>query len=235
MIEARDISVRIGEIEILHGIDLDVPKGSVVTVVGANGAGKTTLLRVLSRLAPLTEGTIRFDGEVIDRMEPHKLAQRGLVHVPQGRQIIPSLSVEDNLLIGANRIPGLEDAEKARLLEQEYARFPVLKERRAIPGGSLSGGEQQMLAVSRALMMKPKLLMLDEPSLGLAPQIVRAILDALRDLSRDGMTVLLVEQAAFTALKIADVGYVLQNGRAVLSGPTQDLLKDSRLIERYLG
>jgi branched-chain amino acid transport system ATP-binding protein len=235
MIEARGVSVRIGEIEILHGIDLDVPRGSIATVVGANGAGKTTLLRVLSRLLPLRAGTIRFDGQAIDAVPPHRLAQQGLVQVPQGRQIIPGLSVEDNLLIGARRVPDLDEAETARLLEGEYERFPVLRERRVVAGGSLSGGEQQMLALSRALMMRPKLLMLDEPSLGLAPQIVRAILSALQDLSRAGMTVLLVEQAAFTALKIADLGYVLQNGRVVLSGSSADLLKDQRLIERYLG
>ena len=235
MIEARDVSVRIGEIEILHGVDLDVPSGSIVTVVGANGAGKTTLLRVLSRLLPLRSGSIRFDGQTVDATPPHRLAQQGLVQVPQGRQIIPGLSVEDNLLIGARRVPDLDDAETARLLKQEYERFPVLRQRRGVAGGSLSGGEQQMLALSRALMMRPKLLMLDEPSLGLAPQIVRAILQALQDLSRAGMTVLLVEQAAFTALKIATYGYVLQNGRVVLSGPTADLLKDRRLVERYLG
>jgi branched-chain amino acid transport system ATP-binding protein len=235
MIEARGVAVRIGEIEALHGVDLDVDAGKIVTVVGANGAGKTTLLRTLSRLVPLKSGSIRFDGQDIGRVPPHEVARMGLVHVPQGRQIIPGLSVEENLLLGARRVKHVSEAEIPELLDREYQRFPVLRERRRIPGSSLSGGEQQMLAVSRALMMKPKLLMLDEPSLGLAPQIVSMILSGLRTLSAGGIAVLLVEQAAFLALKIADFGYVLQRGRVVVAGPTDELMRDAQLIERYLG
>jgi branched-chain amino acid transport system ATP-binding protein len=235
MIEARGLVVGIGSNEILHGVNVNVPKGQITAVVGANGAGKTTLLRTLSRLLPLRRGAIIFDTQSIDHVEPHKIAQRGLVHVPQGRMIIPGLTVEENLRIGANRIPGLTPPEIGQMLECEYERFPVLKSRRMVLGTSLSGGEQQMLAVSRALMMKPKLIMLDEPSLGLAPQIVSAIFRTLRELATSGTTVLLVEQAAIAALRLADVGYVLQNGAVVLSGTSASLLGDPQLIERYLG
>jgi branched-chain amino acid transport system ATP-binding protein len=235
MIEARDLVVGIGSNEILHGLDIHVPKGQITALVGANGAGKTTLLRTLSRLLPLRRGSILFDDQSINDVEPHKIAQRGLVHVPQGRMIIPGLTVEENLRIGANRVPELKPPEIDQLLHREYERFPVLKSRRTVLGTSLSGGEQQMLALSRALMMKPKLIMLDEPSLGLAPQIVSAIFRALRGLAASGTTILLVEQAALAALKLADVGYVLQNGGVVLSGSSASLLADPQLIERYLG
>lgn len=235
MIKARGVVVGIGSNEILHGVDVNVPRGQITAVVGANGAGKTTLLRTLSRLLPLRRGSIIFDEQSIDHVEPHKIAQQGLVHVPQGRMIIPGLTVEENLRIGANRVPDLRPPEIEQMLECEYERFPVLKSRRTVLGTSLSGGEQQMLAVSRALMMKPKLIMLDEPSLGLAPQIVSAIFKALRELAGSGTTILLVEQAAIAALKLADVGYVLQNGAVVLSGTSASLLADPKLIERYLG
>ncbi len=235
MIEARGLVVGIGSNEILHGVDVSVPKGQITAVVGANGAGKTTLLRPLSRLLPLRRGSIMFDNRSIDDVEPHKIAQQGLVHVPQGRMIIPGLTVEENLRIGANRIPDLKPPQIEQMLEGEYERFPVLKSRRMVLGTSLSGGEQQMLAVSRALMMKPKLIMLDEPSLGLAPQIVSVIFRALRELAASGTTVLLVEQAAIAALRLADVGYVLQNGAVVLSGTSASLLANPQLIERYLG
>jgi branched-chain amino acid transport system ATP-binding protein len=235
MIEARGLVVGIGSNEILHGVNINVPKGQITAVVGANGAGKTTLLRTLSRLLPLRRGSIMFDNRSIDDVEPHKIAQQGLVHVPQGRMIIPGLTVEENLRIGANRIPDLKPPQIEQMLEGEYERFPVLKSRRMVLGTSLSGGEQQMLAVSRALMMRPKLIMLDEPSLGLAPQIVSGIFKALRGLAVSGTTVLLVEQAAIAALRLADVGYVLQNGAVVLSGSSASLLDDPQLIERYLG
>ena len=235
MIVARGLVVGIGSNEILHGVDVSVPKGQITAVVGANGAGKTTLLRTLSRLLPLRRGSIMFDNRSIDDVEPHKVAQQGLVHVPQGRMIIPGLTVEENLRIGANRVPDLKPPQIEQMLEGEYERFPVLKSRRMVLGTSLSGGEQQMLAVSRALMMRPKLIMLDEPSLGLAPQIVSGIFKALGRLAASGTTVLLVEQAAIAALRLADVGYVLQNGAVVLSGSSASLLDDPQLIERYLG
>ena len=235
MIRVERLSCAIGPVRILHDIDLEAAAGSLVAVVGANGAGKTSLLRAISRLLPISGGDILFEGRSIRAVKPYRLARQGVVHVPQGRQIIPSLTVEDNLRLGADRIPSLNPENILRNLEREYARFPILRERRETPGGSLSGGEQQMLAVSRALMMGPKVLMLDEPSLGLAPRVVRAILAALRRLTSEGVSVILVEQAAFAALEIADRGYVLKNGRIVLSGPAADLLKDQALIQGYLG
>lgn len=235
LLEVRGLEVTLGGVEILRGVDLDVREGSLVSVVGANGAGKTTLLRALSRLVPASRGEIRFGGRSLAGEEAFRVTRAGLVHVPQGRQIIPTLSVEDNLRIGVGSLPGLDEAEIRRRLDVEFERFPVLRERRGIPGGALSGGEQQMLAVSRALAMQPRLLLLDEPSLGLAPQIVSAIFATLRTLTAAGVTVLLVEQAAITALRIADFGYVLQNGRIVLSGAPRELLEDRALVSRYLG
>ena len=235
LLSIQGLEVGFGGVRVLHGIDIDIAAGALVAIVGANGAGKTTLLRALSRLLPLQAGRIRFDGRDLGGVTPHHVTRMGLVHVPQGRQIIPTLSVEDNLLIGVGSLPGLSRAEIESRLEGEFARFPVLRDRRKIPGGSLSGGEQQMLAVSRALMMRPRVLMLDEPSLGLAPQIITGIFAALRALAASGVTVLLVEQVAFAALKIADHGYVLQNGRIVMSGPPAELLQDPALINRYLG
>ena len=235
LLTIKGLEVGFGGVTVLHGIDLEIAAGSLVAIVGANGAGKTTLLRALSRLLPLRAGSIRFDGQELAGVAPHRVTRMGLVHVPQGWQIIPTLSVEENLLIGAGSLPGLGRAELDSRLAGEYDRFPVLRERRRISGGSLSGGEQQMLAVSRALMMRPRVLMLDEPSLGLAPQIITGIFGALRALAASGVTVLLVEQVAFAALKIADHGYVLQTGRIAMSGPPSELLKDPELVSRYLG
>ena len=235
LLETRGLEVTLGGVQILRGIDLDIRQGTLVSIVGANGAGKTTLLRTLSRLVPAAHGEIIFDGQNLIAQDAFRVTRSGLVHVPQGRQIIPTLSVEDNLRIGAGSLPGMDEAEMQRRLAVEFERFPVLRERRRIAGGALSGGEQQMLAVSRALMMKPRLLLLDEPSLGLAPQIVSTIFSTLRTLTAAGVTVLLVEQAAIMALRIADFGYVLQNGRIVLEGLPTDLLKDQALVSRYLG
>jgi branched-chain amino acid transport system ATP-binding protein len=234
MIKVENLKTSIGSVEILHDISLDVPAGKLVCVIGANGAGKTTLLRSISNVLPAKAGEIVFDGQSVRGVAPHTLARRGLVQVPQGRQIIPNLSVLDNLTIGASRIAGLGEAEIAESLEREFNRFPVLRERQTIPGGSLSGGEQQMLALSRALMMRPKVLMLDEPSLGLAPQIVKSILQSLRSLANDGLAVLLIEQLAFLALDIADDAHVLQRGRLVMSGPAAELRHDRSVIESYL-
>lgn len=235
ILQVNGLEVALGGVEVLRGIDLDVQAGFLVSIVGANGAGKTTLLRAISRLVPLRAGAILFHGRDIGSTEPHLVTRAGLVHVPQGRQIIPTLSVEDNLKIGAGSLPGVGADELESRLSAEFDRFPVLRERRRVSGGALSGGEQQMLAVSRALMMKPRVLLLDEPSLGLAPQIVTAIFAALRGLADSGVTVLLVEQAAIMALRIADFGYVLQNGRIAMSGRPSELLADSALVSRYLG
>jgi len=233
MIELQQVCVRIGAQEVLKDINFKLGSGELLAVIGANGAGKTTLLRAISGLIALSTGKIHFDGRSITGMAAHTLARRGLVHVPQGRQIVPALSVEDNLKIGAVQA-GLSREEVDRRIALEYERFPVLKARKAISGASLSGGEQQMLALSRALMMSPRVLLLDEPSLGLAPQIVLMILNCLRALASEGMTVLLVEQAAFLALEIADRGIVLRNGEFVLHDQAKLLRKNKRLLESYL-
>ena len=234
MIELRGVSAGFGQVQVLHEVSLAVTRGRLVTVIGANGAGKTTLLRAVSNIVRPTAGEITLDGQPTRGIQPHVLARRGLVHVPQGRQVIPTLSVRDNLVIGAQRIAGLSSQQTEAALEREFARFPALRSRQSIPGGNLSGGEQQMLAVSRALMMRPKVLMLDEPSLGLAPQIVRSILDALRELANEGLAVLLVEQLALLALEVADEAHILQRGRVVLSGPAEEIRTEKSIVESYL-
>ncbi|MFN0304243.1 MAG: ABC transporter ATP-binding protein [Burkholderiales bacterium] len=233
MIRLEKVCAGIGRIEIVRDIDLEVGGGELVAVLGANGAGKTTLLKAISGIVPLGSGSIHFDGKSITGTAAHVLARSGLVHVPQGRQIIPGLSVAENLAIGARNLPSMTKADIASTLEVEYTRFPVLRARSSIPGGSLSGGEQQMLAISRALMMRPKVLMLDEPSLGLAPQLVRSIMMALADLSKSGIAILLVEQK-MAALDIADRAYVLKNGRIVHSGNAALLKNDAAMLSHYL-
>ena len=234
MIEVSSVSAHIGAIQVLDDVSLKVGPGELAAVIGANGAGKTTLLRTVSNLVAASAGRIAYDGRDTAGLSPHKLARSGLVHVPQGRQIISSLSVLDNLLIGVRNVPDVGPGEIAERLEAEFARFPVLRERQHISGASLSGGEQQMLAVSRALMMAPKALLLDEPSLGLAPQIVQRILATLRTLADKGLAVILVEQLAMVALGVADTAFVLRNGRLVLSGRAAELRRDKALIETYL-
>ena len=234
MIALEKVSAGIGRVQILREVDLAVAPGQLVLVLGANGAGKTTLLRVISGVVPLWSGKVLFGSEPIAGRPAHELARLGLVHVPQGRQIIPTLSVEENLIIGASHLPGISKDVIAGRLEQEYVRFPVLKTRRGLAGGSLSGGEQQMLAVSRGLMMAPKLLMLDEPSLGLAPQMVRRILAALAGLAKSGISVLLVEQKTM-ALEIADHVHVLKNGAIVYSAAAADVGDPEQLFAHYIG
>jgi branched-chain amino acid transport system ATP-binding protein len=233
MIRLNKLCSGIGNIDILHDIDLTVMPGELVVVLGANGAGKTTLLRTISGLVEVRGGTIEFDGKEIQRTKAHELARAGLVHVPQGRQIIPTLTVEENLAIGAEHLLTLGRGEIAHRIETEYQRFPVLKTRRQILGGSLSGGEQQMLAVSRGLMMAPKLLMLDEPSLGLAPQALQRILAALGELAKSGMAVLMVEQKT-SALQIAERAYVLKNGVIVHHAPAAELRNDADVFRHYM-
>jgi branched-chain amino acid transport system ATP-binding protein len=234
VITIEKVSAGFKNVRVLHDISLSVEAGQLVAVIGANGAGKTTLLRTLSNVIRPSSGHILFEGGPTVSLPPHVLARKGIVHVPQGRQIVPTISVRDNLLLGAQRVPSINRDEMLENLEREFERFPVLRERQDIPGGSLSGGEQQMLAVSRALMMRPKLLMLDEPSLGLAPQVVGTILRALRQLADQGLAVLLVEQLAMLALRAADVGYVLQRGRIVLSGSASDILVNPSMVDSYL-
>lgn len=233
MLKATNIHAAIGSTEVIRGLELEVNKGEVLAVIGANGAGKTSLLRTLSGLLPLRQGAIELEGNSIVGQPSHALSRQGLIHVPQGRQIIPSLSVRENLCLGAQAI-GISSSEIEEGLEREFERFPVLRTRQSISGAALSGGEQQMLAVSRGLMMKPKVFMLDEPSLGLAPQVVRIILETLRSLADAGLAVVLVEQVAHLALRYAHRGMVLRNGTCVLHGAAAELRGRQEVIDSYL-
>ena len=217
----------------LFGISLEVRAGQVVALVGANGAGKTTTLRVISGLVRPEAGQVVFEGRRIDGLKPHQVTALGIAHVPEGRRVFGRLSVLDNLQLGAyiRRDP----AERRRNLERVFSLFPVLYERRNQVAGTLSGGEQQMLAIGRGLMLNPKLLILDEPSLGLAPRMVDRIFDAIAEIKRQGTTVLLVEQNLVEALELADYGYVIQTGRVVLEGPGAQLLESELIRSAYLG
>jgi branched-chain amino acid transport system ATP-binding protein len=232
MLAIDSLASRYGRIEVLHGISLKVQQGEIVTLVGSNGAGKTTLMRAISGVQPLAAGTIRFDGTAIDRLRPHKRVARGIAQVPEGRQVFAPLSVEENLQLGA---VARRDKDVHSDLDEIYATLPVLAERRSALAGTLSGGQQQMLAIGRALMARPKLLLLDEPSMGLAPVLVEQIFAIIGDLKARGLTVLLVEQNANVALAIADRGYVIETGRIVMSGPGKELLNDQRIRGAYLG
>ncbi len=217
----------------LFGISLEVRTGQVVALVGANGAGKTTTLRAISGLVRPEAGQVVFEGRRIDGLKPHQITTLGIAHVPEGRRVFGRLSVLDNLQLGAyvRRDP----AERRRNLERVFGLFPVLYERKNQPAGTLSGGEQQMLAIGRGLMLSPKLLMLDEPSLGLSPKLVDRIFDAVAEIKSQGTTVLLVEQNLVEALELADYGYVLQTGRVVLEGPGPKLLQNELIRSAYLG
>ena len=232
MLAIDNLTSRYGRIEVLHGVSCEVKQGEIVTLVGSNGAGKSTLLRAISGVQPVASGTIRFDGEVINSMSAHARVARGIAQVPEGRQVFSPLSVDDNLRLGAYR---RRDAEVASDLDKVYATFPALAGKRAIAAGSLSGGQQQMLAIGRALMTRPKLLLLDEPSMGLAPLLVDQIFGIIADLKKGGLTVLLVEQNAYAALAIADRGYVMETGRITMSGSGASLLDDERVRLTYLG
>ena len=232
MLALEDVRSAYGRIEVLHGVSLEVRNGELVTLVGANGAGKTTLLKAISGVQPISGGRMRFAGEPLERVRAHARVALGIAQVPEGRQLFTPLSVEDNLLLGAwARRSAAPDAQLARV----YALFPMLAELRRLAAGSLSGGQQQMLAVGRALMAKPRLLLLDEPSMGLAPIVVDQILEILAQLKEEGMTVLLVEQNARAALSIADRGYVIETGRVTASGSAGALLADNRVRTAFLG
>jgi branched-chain amino acid transport system ATP-binding protein len=221
-----------GRIEALHGVSIEVGRGEIVTLLGANGAGKSTLMRAISGVQPISAGRIRFDDRPLEGVSSHARVALGIAQVPEGRQVFAPLSVEDNLRLGAwPRRNARLDAELASV----YELFPVLASRRRISAGMLSGGEQQMLAIGRALMAKPRLLLLDEPSMGLAPMLVEQILDVVRGLKQAGLTVLLVEQNARAALAIADRGYVIETGRIATSGNSNALLADARVQAAYLG
>ena len=232
MLTVEGLRSRYGRIEVLHGIDLQVDSGEIVTVVGANGAGKTTLLRCLSGVQPVTGGSITFRGEVLAPVPAHKRLQRGLAQSPEGRQIFTNLTVEENLRLGAFLF---SDERVEKDMEDAFQMFPILKQKRNLAAGGLSGGQQQMLAMARALMGRPSCLLLDEPSMGLAPIIVQQIFDVVKSLKALNVTVLLVEQNAFGALKIADRGDVMETGRVTMQGAAEELIADPRLREAYLG
>lgn len=231
MLKVTDLKVNYGGIEAVKGITFEVSEKSIVTLIGANGAGKSTTLRTIAGLVKAGSGTIEYLGENITGKTPEALVSRGITMVPEGRKIFPDLTVCENLKIGAYlRKDKLDDD-----IERVYSLFPRLKERSWQLGGTLSGGEQQMLAVGRALMSRPRLMMMDEPSLGLAPLVVRDIFDMIREVNRQGITILLIEQNANMALQMADVGYVMETGRITLSGPGKELLKNEAVKAAYLG
>jgi len=232
VLEVSDLHSAYGRIEVLRGVSLEVRAGEIVALIGSNGAGKTTLLRALSGVQPITKGEIRFRGERVDRLPPHRRVERGMTQSPEGRQVFGPLSVADNLRLGAymRRDKDIEN-DRDRIFEM----FPVLREKRFQAAGGLSGGQQQMLAIGRALMGKPRLLLLDEPSLGLSPLLVDQILAAIVSLKADGITVLLVEQNASAALEIADRAYVMETGRIVSTGEGSVLLSDPKVKAAYLG
>ena len=232
MLRIEDLRAGYGELEILHGIDLEVREGEVVALIGANGAGKTTTLKTISGVVRASNGSITFEGQGIHNWQPRQIVSEVLIQVPEGRKLFPELSVRDNLFLGSYR-RGRSEADDT--VDEVFELFPLLRERSDQTAGTLSGGEQQMLAIGRALMGKPRLLMLDEPSLGLAPMLVADIFEVVRDLRRRGLTVMLVEQNAVHALQLSDRGYVLENGSVVLEGTGEELLGDDRVRSAYLG
>jgi branched-chain amino acid transport system ATP-binding protein len=232
MLELQDVHVGYGPIEALHGISLRIEARTIVALIGSNGAGKSTTLRTISGLLVPRAGRIRFEGTPIHGRPPHSILGLGIAHVPEGRQIFPNLTVRENLRLGAFSTRGTDHVMR---LDTVFQQFPVLRERAKQLGGTLSGGEQQMLAIGRALMTEPRLLMLDEPSLGLAPLYVQRVIDIIRALNAEGMTILLVEQRAQAALRIAEQAYVLETGRIVLADSGARLLENEDLKRAYLG
>ncbi len=232
MLMVHDVEVGYGAITALHGISIEVARGEIVTLIGANGAGKTTTLRTISGLLKPRKGGVTFEGKEITGVKPHVITARGVSHVPEGRGIFANLTVSDNLELGAY-------LRKDKVAQREYDRiftlFPILKDRIKQSAGTLSGGEQQMLAIARALMSKPQLLLLDEPSLGLAPQLVQTIFRVIKEINAEGTTILLVEQNAHMALVTAHRGYVMETGRIVLQDDTKALLASDRIKKAYLG
>jgi branched-chain amino acid transport system ATP-binding protein len=233
MLEVRAIKVGYGRVEALHGVSISVQQGEIVTIIGANGAGKSTLLRAICGVLPCNAGAIEFDGEDVTRLDSPHMVRRGIAMVPEGRHVFPEMTVRENLELGAYYRH--DNAGIKADMEKVFALFPILRERMHGQGGLLSGGQQQMLALARALMSRPRLLLLDEPSLGLAPTIVQQLGRVIRDLNKAGTTILLVEQNARMALRLAHRAYVLSTGLVVRSGTGQELLHDPAVLEMYLG
>ena len=232
ILQLLNVESNYGPVQALRGVSLAVEEGKIVTVLGANGAGKSTILKTISGIIDPSKGQIRFAGTEIQSRDPAWIVRRGIGHVPEGRDVFPEFSVLENLLVGAHTVPSRDVPAR---LEAAYAMFPVLRERSRQRAGTLSGGEQQMLAMARALMTRPSLLLLDEPSLGLAPRLVREIFGVIRRVNADGVAVLLVEQNARAALALAARGYVLETGRVVAAGRSADLAVDPRIRAAYLG
>ena len=237
MLTIQNLSAGYGKVQVLHGISIDVPKGRVVTLIGSNGAGKTTTMRAVSGMIRASSGEITLNGKRIDGLESYHIAKLGLAHSPEGRRVFATMSVTDNLTLGAfPRLTGSRPrGDVAADLERAFALFPRLKERRTQLAGTLSGGEQQMLAMARALMSKPTLLLLDEPSMGLAPLMVQKVFETVLRVSGEGVTILLIEQNAKLALEVSHRGYVMESGEITLAGPAKTLLHDPAVRAAYLG
>ena len=233
LLKVNNIDAHYGDVQILHQVSLKVEEKEIITIVGANGAGKSTLLKAIGGILKASCGEIWFMEERIDRLPSHKIVEYGLIRIPEGRKIFPTMTVLENLELGSYLAK--TKAKRMESLEKVFSLFPILKNRQKQSSGTLSGGEQQMLAIGRGLMSLPKLLMLDEPSLGLAPLLVKQIFSTVREINNQGTTILLVEQNVFNALDMAAEGYVLENGRIVLEGNSQDLLTDDYIKEAYLG
>ena len=233
MLKVNDLSVHYGVIQAVRGISLEVNEGEIVTLIGANGAGKTTAIRTISGLVKPSSGTIEFEGKPIQKVSPQKIVTHGISQVPEGRHVFPGLTVQENLELGAFLRKDNEGIKKS--FSEIYERFPILKERKNQDASTLSGGEQQMLAMGRALMSKPRLLLLDEPSMGLAPIFIKEIFNIIQEIQQQGTTVLLIEQNAKMALSIADRGYVIETGKIVLQGTGAELLASEEVKKAYLG
>ena len=233
MLRVSGLQTFYGDMQALHGVTLEVREGEIVSVIGSNGAGKTTTLMTISGVLRPRRGAIEFDARRIDGLKPAEIVEAGLVHVPEGRQLFPSMTVEENLTLGA--CTRRAKASRPETLDRVFRLFPRLRERLHQAAGTLSGGEQQMVAIGRGLMARPRLLMLDEPSLGLSPMLVTAIFDIIQEINRGGATILLVEQNVFRALKLSHRGYILENGQIVAEGPSQQLLRDPQVRTAYLG
>jgi len=233
MLNVNSISTYYGDLQALRGVSLTVGEGQIVSIVGSNGAGKTTLINTISGVLPSVEGTMTLMGRELQNKPPHEIVEAGIVQVPEGRLLFPYMSVLENLELGAYNKRSRTDLRS--LLDMVFGYFPKLKDRRVQLAGTLSGGEQQMVAIGRGLMAKPKLLMLDEPSLGLSPLVVKNVFETIQKIRTDGITVLLIEQNVFQSLMISDEAYVLENGSIILNGSGKDMLEDPRVREAYLG